>query len=92
MAITQKENEHESDHIQRIRLPDVLTLKEVDKPVVKETDVLVRVGAASVNAGDIFSMRGSPWLARFQLSGSPKPKTISSAGIWQGASRRSAAR
>ena len=53
--------------------PDVLTLKEVDKPVVKETDVLVRVGAASVNAGDIFSMRGSPWLARLSV-GFPKPK------------------
>jgi NADPH:quinone reductase-like Zn-dependent oxidoreductase len=43
--------------------PDVLTLEEVDKPVVEEKDVLVRVHATSVNAGDIFSMRGSPWVA-----------------------------
>jgi NADPH:quinone reductase-like Zn-dependent oxidoreductase len=53
--------------------PDVLKLKEVDRPVVKETDVLVRVMAAAINAGDIFSMRGSPWLARLSV-GFPKPK------------------
>ncbi len=53
--------------------PDVLKLKEVDKPVVKENDVLVSVHAASLNAGDYFSMRGSPWLARFTV-GFPKPK------------------
>ena len=29
--------------------PDVLQLKEVDKPVLKDNDVLVRVRAAAVN-------------------------------------------
>ena len=53
--------------------PDVLELKEVDKPEVKENDVLVRVVAASINAGDMFSVKGSPWLARFSV-GFPKPK------------------
>lgn len=53
--------------------PDVLELKEIDKPVVKENEVLVRVHAVALNAGDIFSMRGSPWLARFSV-GFPKPK------------------
>ena len=53
--------------------PDVLLLKEIDKPVVKENDVLVQVNAAALNAGDIFLMRGSPWLARFTV-GFPKPK------------------
>ena len=53
--------------------PDVLELKEVDKPEAKENDVLVRVVAASINAGDIFSVKGSPWLARFSV-GFPKPK------------------
>ena len=53
--------------------PDVLELKEVDKPEVTENDVLVTVHAASLNAGDYFSMRGSPWLARFSV-GFPKPK------------------
>jgi NADPH:quinone reductase-like Zn-dependent oxidoreductase len=53
--------------------PDVLELREVDKPVVKENDVLVRVHASAVNAGDIFTMRGSPWIARFTV-GFPKQK------------------
>ena len=53
--------------------PIVLSLKEVDKPVIKENDVLVRVHAAALNAGDYFSMRGSPWVARFTV-GFPKPK------------------
>ena len=52
--------------------PDVLELKEVDKPEVLENDVLVRVQAAGINAGDYFSMRGNPWLARFSV-GFPKP-------------------
>jgi len=53
--------------------PDVLQLKEVNKPIIKEKDVLVKVQAAALNAGDIFSMRGRPWLARFTV-GFPKPK------------------
>jgi NADPH:quinone reductase-like Zn-dependent oxidoreductase len=53
--------------------PDVLELKEVDKPEVTENDILVGVHSASLNAGDYFSMRGSPWLARFTV-GFPKPK------------------
>ena len=53
--------------------PDVLELKEVAKPEVSENDVLVCVHAAGLNAGDYFSMRGSPWLVRFTV-GFPKPK------------------
>jgi NADPH:quinone reductase-like Zn-dependent oxidoreductase len=53
--------------------PDVLELKEIDKPVVKDDGVLVRVHAAALNAGDYFSMRGSPWAIRMIL-GFLKPK------------------
>ncbi len=53
--------------------PDVLELKEIDQPVVKEDSVLVQVHAASINAGDYFSLRGSPWVVRFMV-GFPKPK------------------
>ena len=53
--------------------PDVLELKDVDKPAVKDNEVLVRVLATAVNAGDYFSMRGSPWLVRLTV-GFPKPK------------------
>jgi NADPH:quinone reductase-like Zn-dependent oxidoreductase len=53
--------------------PDVLELKDVDPPEISENDVLVGVHAAGLNAGDYFSMRGSPWLARFNV-GFPRPK------------------
>lgn len=44
--------------------PDVLQLKEVEKPVPKDGEVLVQVHAASVNALDWHLMRGQPFLAR----------------------------
>jgi NADPH:quinone reductase-like Zn-dependent oxidoreductase len=53
--------------------PDVLELKEIDKPVVKENDVLVRVHAAGLHAGDVFGMRGEPYVIRMVV-GLPKPK------------------
>lgn len=53
--------------------PDVLKLAEVARPAVKENEVLVRVKAASLNAGDVFTLRGSPWLVRLS-AGFPKPR------------------
>ncbi len=53
--------------------PDVLELKEIAKPVVKDDEILIRVQATAINAGDYFSMRGSPWLVRMSV-GFPKPK------------------
>ena len=38
--------------------PDVLTLEEIAKPVVKDNDVLVRVRAASLNADDLEYLYG----------------------------------
>ena len=53
--------------------PDVFELKEIDKPVLGENDVLVRAHAAALHAGDVFVMRGDPYLARMS-AGWPKPK------------------
>jgi NADPH:quinone reductase-like Zn-dependent oxidoreductase len=59
--------------------PDVLELREVDKPVAADNEVLIRVHAASVNAYDWHLMRGDPYLVRlldpavFGLGG-PKTK------------------
>jgi NADPH:quinone reductase-like Zn-dependent oxidoreductase len=39
---------------------DVLELKDIDKPLVKDNDVLVRVHAASINRLDWHLMRGRP--------------------------------
>jgi len=53
--------------------PEVFELKEIDKPAVKDDDVLVRVHAAAINAGDVFMMRGAPWMVRLSV-GFPRPK------------------
>jgi NADPH:quinone reductase-like Zn-dependent oxidoreductase len=53
--------------------PDVLELKEVGRPKIKEGQVLVKVMASSVNAGDLFKVKGSPWMIRFSV-GFPRPK------------------
>ncbi len=53
--------------------PDVFELKEIDKPVVKDDDVLVRVHAAALHAGDYFTMRGVPAGVRM-VAGLLKPR------------------
>jgi NADPH:quinone reductase-like Zn-dependent oxidoreductase len=52
--------------------PDVLQLKEVEKPVPKDGELLVKIQAASVNTLDL-AMRG-PFLARIITGGLLKPK------------------
>ena len=54
--------------------PDVLSLQEVDKPIVTANGVLVRIRATSVNAGDWHLMRGDPFLTRLIFGGILKPK------------------
>jgi len=44
--------------------PDVLQLKEVAKPTPNEDEALIKVYAASLNAGDFEILRGT-WSARF---------------------------
>jgi len=53
--------------------PDVLQLKEVEKPTPKDDEVLVRVHAASVNDWDWGLLRGKPFVNRL-ISGLLKPK------------------
>ena len=55
--------------------PDILELKEIEKPVVKDDEVLVRVRAASPNPWDWHFMRGMPLISRPQ-AGWRKPKNI----------------
>src|SRR5437764_672895 len=52
---------------------DVLQFQEVDKPEIRDGDVLVRVRAAAVNPADWAIMRGLPYIAR-PLYGLRKPK------------------
>ncbi len=58
---------------ERYGSPDVLELKDVDRPAVDDDGVLVRVRAASVNAYDWHMMRGLPFLLRMS-EGLRKPK------------------
>jgi NADPH:quinone reductase-like Zn-dependent oxidoreductase len=54
--------------------PDVLRLREIDRPAVADDGVLVRVHAASVNPVDWHTMTGIPYLVRIQ-AGLRKPKS-----------------
>lgn len=55
--------------------PEVLQLKEVEKPVPKDNEVLVKVIAASANPADWHMIRGEPKFARLAF-GLTKPKNI----------------
>ena len=44
--------------------PDVVQIMELEKPVPKDDDVLLKVRAASVNPADWRLMRGVPWIFR----------------------------
>lgn len=54
--------------------PDVLGLREVEKPNPKDDQVLVKVLAASVNPLDWHLLRGDPFLVRLMGFGLLKPK------------------
>ena len=53
--------------------PDFFELREIDKPAIKDNEVLVRVHAAALHAGDVFFMRGVPYMVRLS-AGLPRPK------------------
>jgi len=54
--------------------PDVLQLKEIEKPTPKDNEILIKVHAASVNAADWHLLRAKPFLVRLMGMGLLKPK------------------
>ena len=54
-------------------LPDVLELKEVEKPTPKDNEILIKVHAASINSWDWELLRGTPFANRLMF-GLLKPK------------------
>lgn len=71
--------------------PKALTLTEVEVPAMRERDVLVRVHAAAVNPGDVFSLMGRPYLVRV-VTGLLRPRNpvpgIAFSGTVAGLGRR----
>jgi NADPH:quinone reductase-like Zn-dependent oxidoreductase len=59
----------------RYGAPDVLELREIERPAVGDGDVLVRVRAASVNPQDWHLMRASPFVIRATGTGLRVPKS-----------------
>ncbi|BDS15321.1 NAD(P)-dependent alcohol dehydrogenase [Aureispira anguillae] len=53
--------------------PDVLQLQQVEKPIPKDNEVLIKIHAAAVTAADGFMRKGTPFFARFFI-GLFKPK------------------
>ncbi len=58
-------------------IPDVLELREVEKPTPNEDEALVKVHAASLNSADLEMLRGT-WSARFGEPLKPMHKILGS--------------
>jgi NADPH:quinone reductase-like Zn-dependent oxidoreductase len=58
----------------RFGSPDVIELREIEKPVPAADEVLVRVRAASLNIADWYGMVGRPYVGRVAM-GLLKPKS-----------------
>ncbi|MCU0548585.1 MAG: NAD(P)-dependent alcohol dehydrogenase [Leptolyngbya sp. Prado105] len=52
---------------------DTLSLQEVDRPILTDNNVLIKVHATSINSGDWHLMRGEPFIVRL-IYGLLKPK------------------
>jgi len=56
--------------------PDVLQFTEVEKPTPKDTEVLIKLYAASVNPLDLFQLRGVPLIRAIPGMRKPKPPIL----------------
>ncbi len=54
--------------------PEVLEIREVDKPVPKDNEILVKISAACINYNNLVRLSGKPFLARMMGVGLFRPK------------------
>ncbi len=59
--------------LQKYGAPDFLQMNEVEKPLPKENEILIKIHASSVSSGDARMRRADPYIIRF-IFGFKKPR------------------